>query len=69
MRFLTMYDSALAPGIEPGSAAWELSVVPRRHSDIHLEKPELQLFIQPDFSLQPIKKKVLSLNDAFPDYV
>ena len=49
MRFPTMYDSALAPGIEPGSAAWELSVVPRRHSDIHLEKPELQLFIQPDF--------------------
>ena len=69
MRFPNMYDSALAPGIEPGSAAWELSVVPRRHSDIHLEKPELQLFIQQNFSLKAIKKKFLSWDNAFPDYI
>ena len=33
------------PGIEPGPAGWQLKTVPRRHSDIYLERPELQIFI------------------------
>jgi hypothetical protein len=49
MRFPNMYDSASAPGIETGSAAWKLSMVPRRHNDIHLKRPELQLFMQQIF--------------------
>ena len=58
MRFPNMYDSASAPGIETGSAAWKLSMVPRRHNVIHLKRPELQLFMQANFSLQPIKEEV-----------
>ena len=46
MRFPNMYDTASTPGIETGPTAWELSIIPRRHNDIHFKRPELQLFMQ-----------------------
>jgi hypothetical protein len=46
MRFPNMYDTASTPGIETGPAAWKLSIIPRRHNDIHFKRQELQLFMQ-----------------------
>jgi hypothetical protein len=55
MRFPNMYDTASTPGIETGPAAWELSIIPRRHNDIHFKRPELQLFMQQIQNKQKIK--------------
>ena len=44
------------PGIEPGPAGWQLKTIPRRHSDIYLERPELQIFITNRCHLQRNEK-------------
>ena len=70
MRFPNVYDSASTPGIEPGSPAWELDTIPQRHSDIHLKRSELKLFIKQEIPSRFNKhKNLLSQNNELPDYI
>ena len=59
MRFPNVYDSASTPGIEPGSPAWELDTIPQRHSDIHLKRTKLKLFIKQEIPSRLNKHKNL----------
>ena len=59
MRFPNVYDSASTPGIEPGSPAWELDTIPQRHSDIHLKRSKLKLFIKQEIPSRLNKHKNL----------
>jgi hypothetical protein len=69
MRFPNMYDTASTPGIETGPAAWELSIIPRRHNDIHLKKAGITIIYAANFSLQPILTKVSIMAYKNPDYM
>jgi hypothetical protein len=52
---------ALTPGIEPGPTGWQFKTIPRRHSNIHLKRPELQLFIiQTDFTSSNKEEKFVT---------
>ena len=58
------------PGIERGPNGWQVRTFPRRHNDIHLKRPELQLFMQQIQNKQKIKSFKLpkfnyGLNDIY----
>ena len=48
------------PGIEPGPAGWQLKTIPRRHSDIYLQRHELHLFIPNRCHLRRNNEKLIN---------